>query len=249
MNRVLLVAYVVFLATTILPGSSWALNPEHYEWLRLNGQCVGCDFSGGDFRREELAGRNMRDSDVSGADLRFAVLRGADLRGASFANSNLAGADLGNALTDGTDFSGAIFCLTIMPDGSDRSDECLEGLWREDNGGVILIGHNPTRQTGVAYKAIVQSGAQSLNVGEVIMQNFVRTSPGVYAVKHYAKLEDEIFWIDTSCVIKGASMACFDGLLRYTLEQARPVQPIKAFHPVFSEDIGAPTNREGPGSR
>jgi alpha-1,2-mannosyltransferase len=232
LRNLFILALSVFLAGAITPGDLSAMNPQHYEWLRLNGQCVGCDFSDGDLRREELGGRNMRDADVSGADLRFTNLKGADLRGARFINSNLVGADLTGAQTEGANFSGAVFCLTIMPDGSDRSDECLEGVWRETGGGVILIGHNPTRQKGAAYKAIVQSGAPSLNSGDVIMKNFVRQSPGVYPPLWAAIAAPLTGWISPQPIFMVATVLnplLLVGLICLAWRAARPAIALRTW--------------------
>ena len=55
-----------------------------------------------------LSGVNLSDSDAIGADFTNANFQGANLSDADFT-----GADLTNALTDT-----AIFCNTLMPDGS-----------------------------------------------------------------------------------------------------------------------------------
>ena len=66
------------------------------------------DLSGASLVGANLSGVNLSDSNAIGADFTSANLRGANL-----SDADLTGADLTNVLTDG-----AIFCNTLMPDGS-----------------------------------------------------------------------------------------------------------------------------------
>jgi hypothetical protein len=105
---------------TCLPGSSCIV--EEAASLR------NCDLSGSSVLREanciacSLDGANLLQADASGAKLGAASLNGACL-----VLANLFGADV-----DGASFNNAIFCGTIMPDGSindsgcDRTDECCQ---------------------------------------------------------------------------------------------------------------------------
>jgi hypothetical protein len=99
----------------------------------------GCDFSGqsltGNYRSSHLSQIDGRGADFSGADLRAsslsgaclsgADLRGADLRGASLEAACLVDANLSGAKVDrSTNLTQAIFCRTVMPDGSTNDAGC-----------------------------------------------------------------------------------------------------------------------------
>jgi len=104
----------------------------------------GADLSGVDFRFAVLTGADLRSvraplarfggTDLSGADLSSANLSGASLSGTDFRGANLAGADLSGtdlrgailteAIVEGTNFEAATYCNTLMPDGSERNDNC-----------------------------------------------------------------------------------------------------------------------------
>jgi hypothetical protein len=81
----------------------------------------GCDFSGstaffaGDFR-----GANLSNSNFTGASLARGDFRGANLSGACLVGANLQGAKLGSSVNLG----GAIFCRTLMPNGTFNDDDC-----------------------------------------------------------------------------------------------------------------------------
>lgn len=85
---------------------------------------AGCDFT---------ASVRFFDLDVSGSDLSQTNLTGAQLAGADLRSSNLGGAclvgaNLLNASIDSsTNLDGAIFCRTLMPDGSFNDDGCDKG--------------------------------------------------------------------------------------------------------------------------
>jgi len=81
----------------------------------------GCDFSNSttfieqDVRGSNLSNANFTDTDAWGADF-----RGANLSGACFVNATLLDAKLGNSVN----LDKAIFCHTIMPDGSIDDSGC-----------------------------------------------------------------------------------------------------------------------------
>ena len=81
----------------------------------------GCDFAGSsvfvdkDVRGSNLSHANFRDADAYGADF-----RGANLGGACFVDASLYGARLDASVNRG----GAIFCRTVMPDGSVNDSGC-----------------------------------------------------------------------------------------------------------------------------
>jgi hypothetical protein len=97
------------------PGTSCHLGPG-----RDN---AGCDWEGataffeGDFHGADLSGANLTGAQMAGANL-----HGADLGGACLVGANLLAADLG-----GADLDGAIFCHTLMPDGSFNDSGCGQG--------------------------------------------------------------------------------------------------------------------------
>lgn len=84
----------------------------------------GCDFGSSpvlrsrDLRRANLASANLRDADVSAADL----------RNANLGKACLVDAILRSVRTDSaTNWSGALYCRTIMPDGSTNNSGCTLG--------------------------------------------------------------------------------------------------------------------------
>jgi hypothetical protein len=84
----------------------------------------GCDFAGsialfqGDFR-----GANLSKSNFTGAQLAQADFRGANLSGACLVGANLSDAKLGSSVNRDK----AIFCGTLMPDGSRNDRDCEHG--------------------------------------------------------------------------------------------------------------------------
>ena len=84
----------------------------------------GCDFSSStafvdaNARGANLSNTNFRDADAYGADF-----RGANLSGSCFVKANLRNAKLGSSVNVG----GAIFCRTLMPDGSINDRDCGKG--------------------------------------------------------------------------------------------------------------------------
>jgi uncharacterized protein YjbI with pentapeptide repeats len=78
-----------------------------------NANLFGANLSGAD-----LTGANLEDAFLAIADLTNANLRNANLRNVGLSSANLTGANLTNA-----DLRGTSFFKTIMPDGSERSDD------------------------------------------------------------------------------------------------------------------------------
>ena len=70
-----------------------------------------------------MRGANLSNANFTGADLEGADLRGANLSGACFVDANLRNATLGSSANLG----GAIFCNTVMPDGSVDDSGCAHG--------------------------------------------------------------------------------------------------------------------------
>jgi len=82
-----------------------------------------CDFSHSTvFRNRDARGSNLSDSNFFGADLRGADFRGANLSGGCFVGADLTGAKLGSSVN----LHKAVFCNTVMPDGT-RDDSGCEG--------------------------------------------------------------------------------------------------------------------------
>lgn len=75
------------------------------------------DFSEFNLRHINLSGADLRDINLSWADLTGADLSGANLTGADLIETNLNGADLTNTV-----LKDALFCRTIMPYGTIKSD-------------------------------------------------------------------------------------------------------------------------------
>ncbi len=117
-----------------------ALDSEAMAKLKDTGSCENCDLTGADLRwaavfAAELGGApNLVNGNLQGADLTGANLYGANLEGTKMQNAtliganlswssmigaNLTGADITNAKTQG-----AIFCRTIMPDGTRNDANC-----------------------------------------------------------------------------------------------------------------------------
>jgi hypothetical protein len=84
---------------------------------------AGCDFSLSlEFFERAVQGSNLSQANFTGAEMAGANLQGADLGGACLVGANLLGADLAGANLDG-----AIFCRTLMPDGSFNDQDCGQG--------------------------------------------------------------------------------------------------------------------------
>ena len=75
------------------------------------------DFTGVNLRHVNLSGDDLRGINLSWADLTGADLTGTDLGGAVLIETNLGGADLTSTI-----LKDALFCKTIMPYGSIKSD-------------------------------------------------------------------------------------------------------------------------------
>jgi hypothetical protein len=84
----------------------------------------GCDFSNSTiFHTKDARGANLSNSKFTLADLGGADFRGANLSGGCFVDASLLGATLGSSVNLGK----AIFCNTVMPDGSINNSGCDRG--------------------------------------------------------------------------------------------------------------------------
>ena len=87
--------------------------------------CQKCYLSGADLKGENLEGANLKGANLTGADLTKTNLEGADLAGTNLTNTDLTNATLEYARNFNTaDTTGAIFCRTIMPDGTKNKSGC-----------------------------------------------------------------------------------------------------------------------------
>ena len=82
-------------------------------------------------RYADLSGRELSGGNFTGADLRNVNLQQADLEnatlmGANIANTDFSNADLTGANLNGTQYQTAIFCNTVMPDGSVNFEDCSQ---------------------------------------------------------------------------------------------------------------------------
>ena len=93
------------------------------------GYLRDADLRGGYLRDADLRGADLRDANLSGADLIGADLRYVDLMGADLIGSDLRYVDLMGGVLIGADLryadlSRAVFCKTIMSDGSINNNDC-----------------------------------------------------------------------------------------------------------------------------
>lgn len=79
----------------------------------------GVNLAGADLRFADFNGKNLKRANLTNAKLAGATFRGANLK-----KANLAGAILSEFKVGTADFSDAKFCNTIMPDGSEKNDDC-----------------------------------------------------------------------------------------------------------------------------
>lgn len=240
---------IFLIAMLTVARSADAYDSASVSALIQDNRCNGCDFSGAPLRSRDFPGAKLSGANLSGADLRFVNFSGADLRGASLNSSDLTGANLSGARIDAADLGNVIFCQTVMPSGIERSDECMEGTWRESDGAVMLMKRNANN----GFDAILASGAYE-HVGSVLMRNLTRAKPGIYTGEQLVVIENERIWLATECVVAGPQMHCLDGMLVFGRVSTVAVRPApsklrRSFEYKPKEDIGAPTNLEGAGSR
>jgi hypothetical protein len=83
-----------------------------------------CDFTGSTaFFQGNFRGANLSNSNFTGAQLAQADFRGANLSGACFVDANLVDARLGASVN----LHQAVFCRTLMPDGTRNDRDCDNG--------------------------------------------------------------------------------------------------------------------------
>ena len=75
------------------------------------------------FHQLQAQGSNLSGANFTGAQMAEANFQGADLGGACLVGANL----LGAAIDNSTNLKDAIFCRTLMPDGSLNDSGCDQG--------------------------------------------------------------------------------------------------------------------------
>ena len=107
----------------LLMGLSWqvgAYDENDLKKLLATNDCQKCDLSGTNLEGAYLYAANLTGANLTGANLKHAYLNGTNLT-----NTNLTKTDLEYAKNFFTaDTTGAIFCRTIMPDGSTNNSGC-----------------------------------------------------------------------------------------------------------------------------
>jgi hypothetical protein len=86
-----------------------------------NSCLVGINIQGANLKKVNLAGANLDSSEFRGTNFEE-----ADLRGVTFKGAHLEHAVFTNAKLDGATFVGAIFCRTIMADGTPKTTDCSQ---------------------------------------------------------------------------------------------------------------------------
>jgi uncharacterized protein YjbI with pentapeptide repeats len=93
----------------------------------------GANLTKANLEKAELWGAGLTKANLKEANLKFAILVRADLTGANLTKANLTEANLKDAKGFNTsDTSGAVFCKTIMPDGSENNSACHATLATEN---------------------------------------------------------------------------------------------------------------------
>lgn len=111
--------------------------PHLAERMQLvkTGNCLNCTLSDADLSYKEVAGTTLTGADLRQANfmrtgLKNAILIGADVLSANFTWADLHGTDFTDANLYGASLSGswnlsqAIFCRTVMPDGTVSNLHC-----------------------------------------------------------------------------------------------------------------------------
>ena len=109
----------------LLMGFSWqvgAFDNDDLKKFMETKECQQCDLSGIHLSGSdlELEGVNLSGSDLSGAWLYYAYLKGTILTNTDLTETNFETAEE----FDTADTTGAIFCRTIMPDGTKNNSGC-----------------------------------------------------------------------------------------------------------------------------
>lgn len=65
-----------------------------------------------------LNGSNFRYANLQGVDLASTNVNNTDFTGANMRDINLSNADLTGSILTGANLSGAVYCNTLMPDGT-----------------------------------------------------------------------------------------------------------------------------------
>ena len=130
--------HLILALALILPLSVGAFKPEDLKKLKKTNECRECDLSRANLKGADLVGAKLYGANLKGAKLQEANLEEANLENAKLQGANLPGANLYEAslsgaklyeadleyAKDGAFLRSAIFCKTIMPDGSVNNSDC-----------------------------------------------------------------------------------------------------------------------------
>ena len=90
-----------------------------------NSNFSGANFSDANFSYSSLQGTNFTGSKLAAAQLGYAMMQTANLTNVDLSGAYLYGTNMSGATITGATFTNAQFCNTIMPDGSQKNDNCL----------------------------------------------------------------------------------------------------------------------------
>ena len=112
------------------PSDQVPSDPVEAFLIGATNDCPGCDLSGAQLQRRNLAGADLAGANLSGASLHRTVLRGASLDGANLAGANLNLSDLKLASLVGADLTDAYMYQTDAA-AADLSGALLNGAMTE----------------------------------------------------------------------------------------------------------------------
>ncbi|WP_017302009.1 pentapeptide repeat-containing protein [Nodosilinea nodulosa] len=115
----------------------------------------GADFSGIDFHNADLNVLNLSKANLSNANLENAILIEADLEKANLTGANLTGANLTWANLKGAHLQenalkNVRYCHTIMPNGTERNDDCSFNP-KEGSQYKLVVGNNSATSSSNAW--------------------------------------------------------------------------------------------------
>lgn len=97
----------------------------YYGYLDLsNTNLSGSNFTDANFSFSTLQGTNFTGSNMTGAQLGYAMMQKANLTNVDLSGAYLYGTNMSGATATGAKFTNAQFCNTVMPDGSQKNDNC-----------------------------------------------------------------------------------------------------------------------------
>ncbi len=129
---------VVFLFMSPFPGFSEQLSissevKANISKLKEKNECKGCNLSGANLNRFELAEANLEGADLTRARLYLTNLSGANLRNADLREAQFGGADLSDANLLGANLAGTSFSGAYMSGALLDGEMLTATLYTEDN--------------------------------------------------------------------------------------------------------------------